>query len=255
MEWLRTIFLMVGSLFIRGLEKRISIADRLAISADGYAKGVRKSLDAAENVGAQARIMADQLSSAKAELHVIEDNMKNALARGDERTAARHAQRIAQMRTFVTRMQEMANAAFGQWDSVRAAVYASVDQLEQLKYQDRMLVMQDHAATALQVLNGLVEQVYQLIPSAEGVAGIRQRVQDEVTLKTAKAMSRQEILRDLAMRKGAAIPAGTGVEGLSQDAREILVQAKRELGLMPMEVPAPAITAPPETKKLEVGKE
>lgn len=254
METLRTILLMIGSLFIRGLERRIPLSERLRFSYEDYASRVEESYDSAENHGAKARLMADDLSTAKAELRQLNESMKRALAKNNERAAASYARRIAQMNQFVSRLQGMVDASFGQWEEVRAIVQSATDKLEDIKYDDRMLEMRDHAAEAMKILNQLAMQTFSFIPSVKGVAGIRERAKREVEEKEARVWARGQLVQDFAARKGVEY-GGVTTGVMSEDAQQILDAAKRELGLMPREVPTPAVAAPAEAKKLEVRKE
>ena len=241
---------MFFSFFLEGAEGRVPIERRLAYDRVKRAENVKRQMAAAEDVGAAAELMVQQLAESRIMAanvrHEAKAHLEAAAAaakRGDAQTQAQEEARAAQLaeelasaESEVQDLERLMEEALADKKEAIGMVLEQARELEKLSRGDARLVARTRMTEMRRQQLELREQMMELVPGDSG--NMRARVQERIQHDEAKYRARRDVVDALweQKKRGTVSRAATTAAGAA-----MLEQLKQEVGYAPAaEAPAPA---------------
>jgi len=251
LQRIKDLFRMIASLFVESAEDRVPLERRLAYDRQKRAENVKKQMAAAEDVGAAAEMMVQQLAEARILAANVRQETKahlqaahSAAMRGDDVTrqqeevrASTLAEELAAAESDVALLEQMVSEALGDKKEAIAMVLDQAKQLESLSRGDSRLVARARMTEMRRQQLQLREQMMDLVPGDQSNA--RARMQEQVVKDDAKYRARRDVVDALWNQK----QRTTGDRALATSAAGAakLEELKQEMGFGA----APAEAGPP----------
>jgi len=256
-------FRMIFGIFIDSAEDRVPLERRLAYDRVNRAENLKKQMGAAEDVGAAAEMMVQQLAEAR----IVSANLRHeakqhlqlaatAAAKGDATTAEAEearatsmAEELAQAEAEVGDLEQVVEDAL---QDKKEAIHMILDQakeLEKLSRHDTRLIARARMTGMRRQQLELREQMMDLVPNDQ--SNIRARAQEKLQSDEARYRSRKDVVDALWGQKRRATTDRMMTTTAAGAAK--LEELKAEMGFAPAaEAPAPAVEAPAE---MEAGSD
>lgn len=250
-------FRMIFGIFIDRAEDSVPLERRLAYDRVNRAENLKKQMGAAEDVGAAAEMMVQQLAEAR----VVAANLRHeakqhlqlaaaAAAKGDATTAEAEearatsmAEELAQAEAEVGDLEQLVEDAL---QDKKEAIHMILDQakeLEKLARHDTRLIARARMTGMRRQQLELREQMMDLVPNDQ--SNIRARAQEKLQSDEARYRSRKDVVDALWDQKRRATTDRMMTTTAAGAAK--LEELKAEMGYgAPAEAPAPSIEAPAE---------
>jgi len=228
----------------------VPIERRLAYDRVKRAENVKRQMAAAEDVGAAAELMVQQLAESRIMAanvrHEAKAHLEAAAAaakRGDAQTQAQEEARAAQLaeelasaESEVQDLERLMEEALADKKEAIGMVLEQARELEKLSRGDARLVARTRMTEMRRQQLELREQMMELVPGDSG--NMRARVQERIQHDEAKYRARRDVVDALweQKKRGTVSRAATTAAGAA-----MLEQLKQEVGYAPAaEAPAPA---------------
>ncbi|MFN2115897.1 MAG: hypothetical protein ACK2T6_09280 [Anaerolineae bacterium] len=245
------LFRMFFSFFLEGAEESVPPERRLAYDRTKRAENLKKQMGAAEDVGAAAEMMVQQLAEARIMAanvrHEAKVHLEAAAAaahRGDtvtqqreEARAAALAEELAAAEDEVAMLENLVEEALSDKREAIDMVLDQSKQLEKLARGDARLVARARMTDMRRQQMELREQMMELVPGDQ--SNMRARIQEQVTKDEARYRARRDVVDAMWEQK-----SGASKERVAQTAAGAakLAELMAEVGYAPEPV---EIAAPP----------
>lgn len=245
------LFRMFFSFFLEGAEDSVPLERRLAYDRMKRAENLKKQMDAAEDVGAAAEMMVQQLAEAR----IVAANLRQetkahleaaaaASRRGDAVTQQREMARatalseeLAAAEDDIAMLESLVEEALSDKREAIDMVLDQSKQLEKLARGDSRLVARARMTEMRKQQLELREEMMDLVPSDQ--SNVRARISEQVTKDEARYKARRDVVDAMWDQKRRA-----STERVAQTAKgaAILDQLKAEVGYQegPETIEAPA---------------
>jgi len=249
---IKDLFSMLANVFVENAEDSVPLERRLAYDRQKRAENVRKQMGAAEDVGAAAEMMVQQLAEARIMAANVRQEAKahlqaaqSAANRGDDVTriqeearASALAEELAAAEGDVAALEQMVNEALADKKEAIAMVLDQAKELESLARGDSRLVARARMTDMRRQQLELREQMMDLVPGDQSNA--RARMQESVLHDEAKYRSRRDVVDAMWKQKQRSTTDRTLATTAAGAAK--LDELKAEVGYIGA---APAAPAPP----------
>ena len=257
---------MFFSGFVDSAESSVPLERRLAYDRVTRAENVKKQMGAAEDVGAAAEMMVQQLAEARILAANVRQEAKAHLTaaqaagqRGDAVTqeqemarASLLAEELAAAEGEVAGLEHLVEEALSDKKEAIAMVLEQSKQLEALSRNDARLVARARMTSMRREQLELRERMMDLVPGDQ--SNMRARIDEQVKKDEAKFRARRDVvdaLWDQKKRSGTAQALQTSAAGAAK-----LAELKAELGIGEADTaPAPSVEAPPVAERTEAPAE
>lgn len=253
-------FRMFFSFFLEGAEDSVPLERRLAYDRTKRAENLKKQMGAAEDVGAAAEMMVQQLAEAR----IVAANLRQeakahleaasaAAHRGDAVTQEREesratalAEELAMAEEEVYMLESLVEEALSDKREAIDMVLDQSKQLEKLARGDSRLVARARMTDMRRQQLELREQMMDLVPGDQ--SNMRARIQEQVVKDEARYKARRDVVDALWDQKRTST-----TERVAQTAKGAakLAELKAEVGYQhdpaAIEAPPAEAQAPPET--------
>jgi hypothetical protein len=236
---IKDFFGMLFGGFVESAEDSVPLERRLAYDRVKRAENLKKQMGAAEDVGAAAEMMVQQLAEARIVAANVRQAAKNhiqraqaAATRGDavaqaeeEAAAAALANELAEAEAEVRDLEQLVEEALSDKKEAISMVIEQSRQLEKLARGDSRLVARARMTEMRRQQLELREQMMELVPGDQ--SNTRARVQDKIAKDEARYRARRDVVDamwdakrgDLKAREAETTAAGQAtLEGLMQEA-------------------------------------
>ncbi|MFN8423077.1 MAG: hypothetical protein U0470_06690 [Anaerolineae bacterium] len=256
-------FRMLFSIFIDRAEDSVPLERRLAYDRVNRAENLKKQMGAAEDVGAAAEMMVQQLAEAR----VVSANLRHeakqhlqlaaaAAAKGDTSTAEAEearatsmAEELAQAEAEVGDLEQLVADALQDKKEAINMILDQAKELEKLARNDTRLIARARMTGMRRQQLELREQMMDLVPNDQ--SNIRARAQEKLQSDEARYRSRKDVVDALWEQKRRATTDRMMTTSAAGAAK--LEELKAELGYTTAApATAPSIEAPAE---MEAGAE
>lgn len=244
---IKDLFRMIASVFVESAEDSVPLERRLAFDRQKRAENLRRQMGAAEDVGAAAEMMVQQLAEARIVAANVRQEAKAhlqaaqaAAARGDDVTrqqeearATALAEELAAAEEDVAALEQMVEEALHDKKESISMVLDQAKELETLARGDTRLVARARMTEMRRQQLELREQMMDLVPGDQ--TNVRSRVREQVQKDEAKYRARRDVVDALWSQKQRATTdraLATSAAGAAK-----LEELKQEIGYA---------TAPPE---------
>lgn len=197
---------MFFSGFVESAEDSVPLERRLAHDRLRRAENVKKQMGAAEDVGAAAEMMVQQLAEARIVAanvrHEAKAHLEAAQAaghRGDTVTQAQEmarasalAEELATAETEVAELEELVGEALSDKKEAIAMVLEQSKELERLARNDTRLVARARMTSMRREQLALREQMMDLVPGDQ--SNMRARIEEKVEKDAAKFRARRDVV-------------------------------------------------------------
>jgi hypothetical protein len=263
-------FRMIFSIFLEGAEDSVPLERRLAYDRLKRAENLKKQMGAAEDVGAAAEMMVQQLAEAR----IVAANLRQeakahlqaasaAAARGDvvtqqqeEARATALAEELAVAEDEVLTLELMVEEALYDKQEAIDMVLDQSKQLEKLARGDSRLVARARMTEMRRQQLELREQMMELVPGDQ--TNMRARIQESVDKDEARFRARRDVV-DAMWKQKQTVSSRQALTTTAAGAA-VLEELKNEVGYSsappPLEAPAEApAETPVEAEEGEEAKE
>lgn len=207
------LFRMIANIFVESAEDSVPLERRLAYDRQKRAENLRKQMGAAEDVGAAAEMMVQQLAEARIVAANVRQEAKahlqaaqSAANRADEVTrqqeearASALAEELAAAESDVEMLEQMVTEALSDKKEAISMVLDQAKQLESLARGDARLVARARMTDMRRQQMQLREQMMDLVPGDQ--SNIRARIQESVVRDEAKTRARRDVVDALWKQK------------------------------------------------------
>jgi hypothetical protein len=229
---------MFFSVFLEGAEESVPLERRLAYDRAKRAENLKKQMGAAEDVGAAAELMVQQLAEARIVAANLRQEAKGhleaaaaAAARNDvttqqqeEARATELAEELAEADADVTMLEELVEDALSDKKEAITMVLDQSRELEKLARGDSRLVARARMTEMRREQLELREQMMGLVPGDQ--SDVRARLQENLEKDEARYRARRDVVDAMWDQKTHAPPrTATTAAGAAT-----LEQLKREVG-------------------------
>lgn len=230
---------MFFSMFVTSAEDSVPLERRLAYDRVKRAENLKSQMGAAEDVGAAAEMMVQQLAEARimaanvrqaAKSHV--EAAQAAAARGDTATQEQEDQRaialaeeLAVAEAEVSELEHLVEEALSDKKEAISMVLEQSKELEKLSRGDSRLVARSRMTMMRKQQLELRERMMDLVPGDQ--SNIRSRIQEKVKEDEAKFRARRDVIDAMWDQKRAG--STRRVETTAAGAK-VLEELKREVG-------------------------
>ncbi len=206
LQRIKDIFGMLFSGFVESAEDSVPIERRLAYDRVKRSENLKQQMGAAEDVGAAAEMMVQQLAEARIVTANVRQQVKNhlqraqaAAARGDtvtqqeeEAAAAGLANELAEAEAEVRDLEMIAEEALSDKKEAIKMVIDQSRELEKLARGDSRLVARARMTEMRRQQLELREQMMELVPGDQ--ANSRARVQQKISQDEARYKARKDVV-------------------------------------------------------------
>lgn len=233
------LFRMFFSMFVSSAEDSVPLERRLAYDRVKRAENLKGQMGAAEDVGAAAEMMVQQLAEARivaanlrqeAKSHI--EAAQSAANRGDaitqqqeENRATTLAEELARAEAEVGELESLVEEALSDKKEAIAMVLDQSKELEKLSRGDSRIVARSRMTLMRKQQLELRERMMDLVPGDQG--NLRARVQEKVKEDEAKFRARRDVVDALWKQKRSG--EGQRVSTTAAGAK-VLEALKREVG-------------------------
>jgi hypothetical protein len=257
------LFRMFFSFFVESAEESVPLERRLAYDRLKRAENLKGQMGAAEDVGAAAEMMVQQLAEAR----IVAANLRQeAKAHLEAAAAAAHrndtttqeqeesramtlAEELAVAEAEVADLEQLVEEALHDKKEAIVMVLEQSKELESLARNDSRMVAKTRMTNMRRQQLELREQMMDLVPSDQG--NLRSRMKEKVSQDEAKYRARRDVVDAMWNQKKRSrmdTSRATTAAGAAK-----LAELKSELGYAPQTqaqvdaAPAPAVEAPAQT--------
>ncbi len=248
-------FRMIFSIFLEGAEDSVPLERRLAYDRLKRAENLKKQMGAAEDVGAAAEMMVQQLAEARIVAANLRQEAKAHLqaasasaSRGDSVTAEKEearatalAEELAVADEEVQTLEQMVEEALSDKQESIDMVLGQAKELEKLARGDARLVARARMTQMRRQQLELREQMMELVPGDQ--TNVRARIQEKVTSEEARYRARRDVVDAMWKQKRSARTRAALTTTAAGAAK--LEELKREVGYAPPEPEVEEQEAPP----------
>lgn len=252
-------FRMLFSGFVDSAEDSVPLERRLAYDRVKRAENLKKQMGAAEDVGAAAEMMVQQLAEARIMAANLRQEAKAhlgaasaAAGRGDavtqrqeEARATALAEELASAEADVAALEQLVEEALSDKQEAIAMVIDQSKELEQLSRHDSRLVAKTRMTSMRRQQLELREQMMDLVPGDQ--TNVRARIQEKASQDEARYRARRDVVDAMWKQKRSAATERALTTSAAGSAK--LEELKREVGYAPAPpaaAPAPPAAAPAE---------
>lgn len=250
---IKDLFRMIFGIFLESAEDSVPLERRLAYDRAKRAENLRKQMKSAEDVGAAAELMVQQLAEARIVAANLRQEAKahlkaaaSAAARGDKATqeqeearATALAEELASAEEDVRALEQLVEESLADKQAAIDMVLEQARELEKLARGDARLVARARMTEMRRQQLELREQMMELVPGDQ--SNIRARIQERVAQEEARYRARRDVVDAMWRQKaGARARAATTTAA----GAALLEELKQEVGY------APAVS---EEAQVEVG--
>jgi hypothetical protein len=203
---IKDFFGMMFSGFVENAEDSVPIERRLAYDRVKRSENLKKQMGAAEDVGAAAEMMVQQLAEARIMAANLRQQTKNhlvraqaAAAKGDtvtqqeeEAAAASMANELAEAEAEVRDLEQTVEESLSDKKEAIAMVIDQSRELEKLSRGDARLVARARMTSMRRQQLELREQMMELVPGDQ--TNSRARVQDKIAQDEARYRARKDVV-------------------------------------------------------------
>lgn len=255
------LFRMIMSMFIEGAESSVPLERRLAYDRSRRAANVKAQMQAAEDVGAAAEMMVQQLAEARVMAANLRSEAKAhleaaaaAASRADDVTrqqeesrAAALAEELAEAEAEVQGLEQLVEESLADKKEAITMVLDQSRELEKLARGDSRLVARVRMTEMRRQQLQLREQMMDLVPGDQN--NVRARLREQASRDDAKFKARRDVVDALWKQKRRSVTD----RALSRTAagRAKLDELMKEVGYAPEVAAAPAQAAPATASEAE----
>lgn len=210
---IKDLFRMLANIFVENAEDSVPLERRLAYDRQKRAENLRKQMGAAEDVGAAAEMMVQQLAEARIVAANVRQEAKAHLQaaqaaanRGDEVTrqqeevrATALAEELAAAEGDVQMLEQMVSEALSDKKEAITMVLDQAKELESLARGDSRLVARARMTDMRRQQLELREQMMDLVPGDQ--SNVRARINESVVRDEAKYRARRDVVDALWKQK------------------------------------------------------
>jgi hypothetical protein len=210
---IKDLFRMLASIFVENAEDTVPLERRLAYDRQKRAENLHKQMGAAEDVGAAAEMMVQQLAEARISAANVRQEAKAhlqaaqaAAGRGDDVTrqqeegrATALAEELASAEDEVNALEQMVSEALSDKKEAIGMVLDQAKELESLSRGDSRLVARARMTQMRRQQLELREEMMDLVPGDQ--SNVRARMQESVVRDEAKYRSRRDVVDALWKQK------------------------------------------------------
>lgn len=261
---IRDLFRMFVSFFLEGAEDRVPLERRLAYDRARRAENLKRQMNAAEDVGAAAELMVQQL----AESRIIAANLRHeakahltaaaaAASRGDDTTRVQEegraralSEELAEAEFDIAQLEQLVEDSLADKKEAIAMVLDQAKELEKMSRGDSRLVARVRMTEMRRQQLALREEMMELVPGTQDT--VRARVREKSERDEARYRARRDVVDALWSQKR----RGMADQALSTSAagQAKLEELMKEVGYsQPAAAPAPPVEAPAQEETMEAG--
>jgi hypothetical protein len=251
LERIKDLFRMIFGAFLEGAEESVPLERRLAYDRVKRAENVKKQMKSAEDVGAAAELMVQQLAEARIVAANLRQEAKahlqaaaSAAARGDDVTRQQEESRavalseeLAMADDEVHTLEQFVADALSDKQEAISMVLEQSKELEKLARGDARLVARARMTEMRRQQLQLREQMMELVPNDQ--SNMRARIDEKVNHDEARYRARKDVVDAMWKQKRTAATSRT--LSTSAAGAAVLDELKREVGYV---TAAPATAAP-----------
>ncbi len=237
---IKDFFRMILGAFLESAEDSVPLERRLAYDRLKRAENLRKQMKNAEDVGAAAELMVQQLAEARIVAANLRQEAKahlqaaaSARARGDQDTQAKEearasalAEELAMAEEDVRALEQLVEESLADKQAAIDMVLEQSRELEKLARGDARLVARARMSEMRRQQLQLREQMMELVPGDQ--SNIRARIRDRVVQEEARYRARKDVVDAMWQQKAGAARARAGTTTAAGAA--VLEQLKQEVG-------------------------
>ncbi len=260
---IKDFFRMILGAFLESAEDSVPLERRLAYDRLKRAENLRKQMKNAEDVGAAAELMVQQLAEARIVAANLRQEAKahlqaaaSAAARGDATTqgqeesrASALAEELASAEEDVRALEQLVQESLADKQSAIDMVLEQARELEKLARGDARLVARARMSEMRRQQLELREQMMELVPGDQ--SNVRARIRERVVQDEARYRARKDVVDAMWKQKAGAARARAGATTAAGAA--VLEQLKQEVGYAPAAAEQAATDASSQAAAAEQG--